>query len=442
MKKLFSVLAALVMVPALYAAEDTVIRNLCDSLSLGAQPMIEIVPAYIEESNWYGNPKTWAKDSSNFTRHESYKTVNVVTNAFRDSIPLSIQATCRETQGTTFKYATWNNSKQWIEREKDDIATNIFDIHNLKMDGHDSSNTFNVLAFVPEKIPDNGSFAAGHLLFSKTFELAFEWWYVGARYQNTFDTLIDGKTVQATRNYYSSSVGSDSLRAFNSAIKALKLPDTTKYVGIQVLRVVLADSRKPLDPESSSSVNPESSSSSGGINSCASGNSSSSETSSSSGKVSSSSEASSSSSADPVSCSSAESSSSSADPVSCSSAESSSSAAQSSSSKEPESSSSSGDINSCASGNSSSSESASSSSAEPESSSAAEPSSSSDVESSSSEEGPTHIAKVRVDSESVRFVQVRRLDGTVVNNSGKLAPGVYYVKDSRGLWKKMAVLPR
>ena len=41
-----------------------------------------------------------------------------------------------------------------------------------------------------------------------------------------------------------------------------------------------------------------------------------------------------------------------------------------------------------------------------------------------------------------RFVQVRRLDGTVVNNSGKLAPGVYYVKDSRGIWKKMAVMPR
>jgi hypothetical protein len=49
---------------------------------------------------------------------------------------------------------------------------------------------------------------------------------------------------------------------------------------------------------------------------------------------------------------------------------------------------------------------------------------------------------VRVDSESVRFVQVRRLDGTVVNNSGKLAPGVYYVKDTRGIWKKMAVMPR
>ena len=117
------------------------------------------------------------------------------------------------------------------------------------------------------------------------------------------------------------------------------------------------------------------------------------------------------------------------------------SAAQSSSSKEPESSSSAGAINSCARGNSSSSEAASSSSAEPESSSAAEPSSS-DAESSSSEEGPTHIAKVRVDSESVRFVQVRRLDGTVVNNSGKLAPGVYYVKDTRGIWKKMAVMPR
>lgn len=405
LKNRLIVLAAFAMASVAFAQDkDSVyIRNICDSLS----SVIEIVPAYVEETDWYGNPQTWTKDSSNFKHHESYKTVKV--SSFADSLPLSIQANCRQSQLTTYKYATWNNSKEWVERDNDDFATVIYDIHNLKMAGHDSSNTNNILIYMPGSIPENSSFPANHLLFSKPYEFAFEWWYAVVHYQHIY---VDSEGTHIS-NKYGRASGNDSLKTVNSAISALTIPDTVKSVRIQVLKVVLVDSRKLLGPESSSST-----------------------------VASSSSEVSSSSSADPVSCSSAESSSSSADPVSCSSAESSSSAAQSSSSKEPESSSSSGDINSCASGNSSSSESASSSSAEPESSSAAEPSSSSDVESSSSEEGPTHIAKVRVDSESVRFVQVRRLDGTVVNNSGKLAPGVYYVKDTRGIWKKMAVMPR
>ena len=55
-----------------FAQDGTAIHNVCDTLSLGAQPEIELVPAYIDESNWYGNPRTWVKDSSTFKRHESY----------------------------------------------------------------------------------------------------------------------------------------------------------------------------------------------------------------------------------------------------------------------------------------------------------------------------------------------------------------------------------
>ena len=427
MKKFFLALVALAMVPALYAADDTSYRNVCDSLSLGEQPVIELVPAYIEESNWYGNPHTWVKDSSNFRRHESYQTLsmNYSKNATMQ-IPVSITASCHEMQGTEVGFAKWTTSQVWEYTKGDDFySTYIYDIHALKMDGHDSSNTYNILAFVPGTIPTDYSFQSNQLLFSSTFEFAFEWWFASASYQHHTDATH-------ITNRFGSSAGNDSLKVVNAAISVV--PDSIKNVRIQVLKVVLVDSRKLLGPESSSSA-----------------------------VASSSSVAASSSSAEPVSCSSAESSSSAAQSssskepdVSSSSAAPESSSAESSSSIASSSSeanssaaeSSSSAANSSSAEASSSSEAASSSSVEPESSSAAESSSSdaesssSEEESSSSEEGPTRLATVRVDSGSARFVQVRRLDGTVVKNNGKLAPGVYYVKDSRGLWKKMAVLPR
>ena len=291
LKNRLIVLVAFAMASVAFAQDkDSVyIRNICDSLS----SVIEIVPAYVEETDWYGNPQTWTKDSSNFKHHESYKTVKV--SSFADSLPLSIQANCRQSQLTTYKYATWNNSGEWVERDNDDFATVIYDIHNLKMAGHDSSNTNNILIYMPGSIPENSSFPANHLLFSKPYEFAFEWWYAVARYQHVYVDSV-GKTHYANR--YGRASGNDSLKTVNSAISALTIPDTVKSARIQVLKVVLVDSRKLHGPESSSSA----------------ANSSSAEASSSSVAASSSS----------------------AEPVSCSSAESSSSVAQSSSSKEPD----------------------------------------------------------------------------------------------------------
>ena len=414
MKKFFLALVALAMVPALYAADDTLYRNVCDSLSLGEQPVIELVPAYIEESNWYGNPHTMAKDSSNVTRHETYETLSMNYSTSQTmQIPVSIKASCREMQGTTVGYAKWTTSQVWEYTKGDDFySTYIYDIHALKMDGHDSSNTYNILAFVPGTIPTDYSFQSNQLLFSSTFEFAFEWWFASVKYQYNKDATHIGIK-------FGSAASNDSLKAVNAAVKALTVPDTIKSVRLQVIKVVLGDSRKPLSSSSSeASSSSENSSSSFSPVSCSSeeaSSSSSAATSSSSQKVSSSS----------------------ADPVSCSSVESSSSAEQSSSSKEAESSSS---------GTSSSSEASSSASAE--SSSGTEASSSSDAESSSSDvessssEGPTRLATMSAPEAAVHVVQVRSLDGSVVKNAGNLAPGVYYMKYSNGVWRKTAVMPR
>ena len=416
MKKLFFVLAALMMVPALYAAEDTPIQNVCDSLSLGETPVIELVPAYIDESNWYGNPKTWVKDSSNAKRHYTYETVKVsISTTSSMQLPISIKAGCIESQGLEVGYAKWNTRQTWEKVSEDDVATRIYTLLELTMEGHDATNTYNLLAFVPDQIPQDYSFQSNQLLYSTTFEFAFEFWFASASYQHINRT----ETSVTTNSYYATTTGNDSLNAVNRAIAKLAIPDTTKSIRIQTLKVVLVDSRKVPEPESSSSV-----------------------------VVSSSSEVKSSSSHTPATSSSAEQSSSSGTPGPTSSADD-----ESSSSAKPETSSSTGPALSSSSnvpGSSSTQE--SSSSDKPATSSSGTPATSSsgtqgtsssgaEPESSSSEKSARLVTAPTLEG-SARMVQVRTLDGSIVNNSGKLAPGVYYVKYSNGKWSKMAVLPR
>jgi hypothetical protein len=419
MKKLFFVLAALMMVPALYAADDTPIQNVCDSLSLHGHAEIDLVPAYIEESNWYGNPDTWVKDSSNVVRHETYETVKVKIKSFSEyALPISVHAACRAMEGTTYKYATWNNSKEWVEREDDDFATFIHDIKEFTVDGRDQSNTYNILTFVHGSFPaDDEPYKSHQLLFSTTFEFAFEWWYVGLSYEFVYDTIIDGKTYAATRSNYFNAVGNDSLETFNSAKKKFNYPEGLKTVRVQSLKVVLVDSRKVPEPESSSSVVVSSSSEVKSSSSNTPATSSSAEQSSSSGTPTSSADDESSSSAKP------ETSSSTGPALSSSSNVPESSSTQESSSSDKPATSSSGTPATSSSGT----QGTSSSGAEPE---------------SSSSEKPARLVTAPTLDGSARMVQVRTLDGSIVNNSGKLAPGVYYVKYSNGKWSKMAVLPR
>lgn len=420
MKRLV-VLAFFALASVVCAQEGaTAIRNVCDSLALGDQPSIELVPAYIEETNWYGNPHTWEKDSSTYKRHDSYETLSISVKSTEYGFPLSVKAACRETRGTEYLYVTWKD-RAWSKKSADDYATYIFDIHSLTMEGHDSTNTYNLLAFVPGMIPENSAFSATQLLYSKTFEFAFEWWFVVASYTHSFrGTGVDSNKVYTTI-LNANSAGNDSLSVYEGAINRLEIPDTTKMVRVQVVKVVLSDSRKLPEPESSSSEPPVASSSSAtpvSSSSAIPGTSSSGQnpgtSSSHSVDVSSSSVVGSSSSGTPASSSSQNGgSSSSANPgTSTSVAGSSSSAGNGSSSS--------------AGGNGEGTE-TSSSGTDPQ---------------SSSSEDKTRLVAVQAESAPARVLQVRSLDGSVVKNSKNLAPGVYYVKNSNGKWQKMAVLPR
>ncbi len=416
-------------------AQDTssvFIRNICDSLS----SVVEFVPAYIEETNWYGNPQTWTKDSSNFKHHESYKTLAVHFSTQKTmQIPVSIKANCLETPNTKVKFEKWTTSKKWEDVVEEGYTTVVYDIHNLKMNGHDSTNTYNILAYVPGSIPQDYSFNSDQLLYSVTYEFAFEWWFASVSFTHLYRKATDDSLTIRMSTKFGSSAGNDSLKTVNNAIGALNVPDTVKSARIQVLKVVLIDSRKPLQPESSSSVvvssSSESSSSSGVPASSSSEKSSSSVTPESSSSVKSSSSSKIESSSSEPESSSAESSSSA---KSSSSQPKSSSSVKSSSSKVPESSSSDKV--------SSSSEKKSSSSSKPASSSSEGKSSSSKNNKSSSSEKSDRIVALESQDVSRYVVQVRRLDGTVVKNAQRVGPGVYYVKYSDGIWQKKAVLQK
>lgn len=420
MKK-FAAVAVLAFASAIFAQETTAIHNVCDSLALGGHPKIELVPAYFEESNWYGNVHTQKRDSSRTVIHESYETLKI--NIKKDqklSVPISIKAECRVTDGNDIGFAIWNSNQTWVTDVVDDYATEIYDIRRLSLEGHDSTNTYNLLAFVPGAIPTDGSFQSNQLLISKTFEFAFEWWFVGASYT---ETIVHDSLHSTLRHYYGSSTGNDSLKVLANAVKALNVPDSIPTVRIQTLKVVLTDSRKPIEPESSSS--------SQSPVSCASG-----ESSSSSSNVvplsSSSSVIKSSSSSTPKS--------SSSDVQSCSSTVASSSSQASSSSKATSSSSETPKSSSSAKPASSSSKAKSSSSGKQSSSSKAKSSSSKKDDSSSSES--SRIVLTASPADGLRMLQVRRLDGSIVRDGKMLDAGVYYVKYSDGLWRRTAVLSK
>lgn len=427
---------------ALYAGEgdsQTFIRNVCDSLVTGSDPVVPLTAAYIDESNWYGDPHTWNTDSTSFKRHEDYSTLDVAADKFGYKLPLSVNAECRETRGNELTYVTRDNSKAWVVKSDDDIATYIFDIHAQKFGEYDSTNANNLLAIVPVMIPEDDVYESGQMLVSAPFELSFEWWFVGLSYKLVETVTKDEySSTTTTHKFYGNAVSYDSLSAFRAAYAAISaktpsIPDTLKTLRIQAVKVVLKDSRKKAEePESSSGESVSSSSEPAQSSSSEPSLSSSSEVkaSSSSATPASSGSGPAMSSAEAVVESSSESVSSSSEPAQLSSSSSkpvpssSSEVKKSSSSEEPV--------------PSSSESEASSSSVEPESSSSGK-----GVKpgSSSSEKIEAIAMRTNEKSRAEEVLQVRRLDGTLVKSSN-LVPGVYYVRTSAGSWRKMAVLPK
>lgn len=385
------------------SGEATFIRNVCDTL---LNKKVTLIAKTIEESNWYGNPQgnvnNWKTDSVKTKTHASYNTLKLALSDYAQfTVPYSITANCYETKGNTYDYLTWERD-HWYRDTIKNYATYIYDSHNVKSIGtYDSTNANNFLAMAQNKLPDDDAFGPGEILVSRPFELNFEWWFVGLRYELVYDSIIDGVTNRVTRSKFTGAVAYDSLTAFRAAKSAMDqkapIPDTLKTIRIQAVKVTLVDSRKLNSPtESSSSVEPPKSSSS---------------------------ETPKSSSSEPPKSSSSD-------------------KPKSSSAEPPKSSSSQGSTP----GTSSSADKPKSSSAEsPKSSSSqgSSPSTSSSADKPKSSSGDSSpIPVVRSEMERNEIVEVRRLDGSVVKNFRAEKPGIYYVKTSGGTWLKKVVLPK
>ena len=385
------------------SGEATFIRNVCDSL---LNTKVTLIAKSIDESNWYGNPQgnvsKWRADSVKTKTHASYNTLKLALSDYAQfTVPYSITANCYETKGNTYDYLTWERD-HWYRDTIKNYATYIYDSHNVKSIGvYDSTNANNFLAMAQNKLPDDDAFGPGEILVSRPFELNFEWWFVGLRYELVYDSIIDGVTNRVTRSKFTGAVAYDSLTAFRAAKSAMDqkapIPDTLKTIRIQAVKVTLVDSRKLNSPtESSSSVEPPKSSSS---------------------------ETPKSSSSEPPKSSSSD-------------------KPKSSSAEPPKSSSSQGSTP----GTSSSADKPKSSSAEsPKSSSSqgSSPSTSSSADKPKSSSGDSSpIPVVRSEMERNEIVEVRRLDGSVVKNFRAEKPGIYYVKTSGGMWLKKVVLPK
>lgn len=399
--KCFQLVAAIAFaftVSANAQGDEVFYRNVCDTLASRGHAPAKLAASTLAEYNWGVtlNSGTWKNGSWNYgtqktTIHDSYGSLNLVVSSASYRFPFSVKADCREMDGVFFKYVTWD--KAW-KADSLEYATYIYDTHALAIPGYDSTNANNLLVMTSNPpIDGKNSFEAGEILVSKPYEFAFEWWFVGIRYGLS----------------YTSSIGHDSLKVFNTVISSVKdkLPDTLDTLKVQVVKVVLKDVVKSdsiKTPFSSSSV----------IQSSTSQPTSSTEPPKSSSSVNSSA----------------------SNPASSSTEPPKSSAGNSSSSKE----------NSSASKPSSSSKDAPGSSASEKSSDSKPGSSSKGSDSSSSKasssSGKTSIAMTRTELVEDEVVEMRTLDGSLVKNSRNVKPGIYYMKTSRGTWIKKAVLPK
>ena len=431
-----------------FAQGETNIRNVCDTLPMSALGgTVELVSLYYEESNWYGNPKTMVKDSSSVKRFMTYSEFDFKGSDLR--VPLSITASCAEGPNSNVKYATWNSNKKWVVKDVDDYFTYIVDTHNMTTAEINENNAYNMLILHKGDKPDDDNYGSDELFVSRTFEFGFEWWLAEVSYTYEKDTIVNGEKMLYIGTPYANAIAMDSAKAVAAAMSVFTIPDTINSILIRTVKATFIDPRK--DESSSSEQQDESSSSeqevaaSSAEQSVESASSSSTQT-----------ESASSSSKDPESASSSSTktesaSSSSKEPETASSSsgqtevKTSSSTVKSSSSKISESSS------SVASSSSKTQEYVSSSSEKQKSESSSSKQKEAKSSSSKQQDSKSSSSSKKADAIPVLQVvfpadvdwstaQVRRLDGSVVQNGRQLPPGVYYMKAPNGMWKKTAVL--
>lgn len=217
------------------SSSSVYIGNICDTLKLHTDAALRTLTFALDtivEYNWQGTLSAKAKATVTKAVHRSVSDV-VPLKKQSVTFPVSVAAQCRESTNpvVTVTYS----SSSWAESSAS-MNTQLFDMNETKLAGYTSA--YNWLAFAESWPSDGMSFDASQVAVSPTFDVHAAMYRAVAMVSDTVYGS-DGKPtgVRYTMQQLS---GLDSAATFDGVTASLA---TDKTVTVQLLRIVLSDSR-------------------------------------------------------------------------------------------------------------------------------------------------------------------------------------------------------
>lgn len=213
------------------SSSSVYIRNICDTLKFNSRTLTFALDTIVEY-NWQGTLSAKANATVTKTVHRSVSDV-VPLKKQSVTFPVSVAAQCRESTNpvVTVTYS----SSSWAESSAS-MNTQLFDMNSDSLNGYGSF--YNWLAFAESWPSDGMSFDASQVAVSPTFDVHAAMYRAVAMVSDTVYGS-DGKPtgVRYTMQQLS---GLDSAATFDGVTASLA---TDKTVTVQLLRIVLSDSR-------------------------------------------------------------------------------------------------------------------------------------------------------------------------------------------------------
>ncbi|MCQ2054541.1 MAG: hypothetical protein MJY82_04520, partial [Fibrobacter sp.] len=269
-----SIIAVSMMAAMAFAGETK--GNICDDWSNGDVFQLK---SSMKEIYWEGNFRTMSAESSSSKKINSVNEADQVikkslvdNNGTPIKVPMALTAACVETKNNEYKFVTCDKATGACEQKTaNNYATQIYDVRDIKVEGFTSENAYNLLVMNEEELPLDGSYLNGSIMGSRTYDLAFEWWFAVAEY-TVVDTIKgeDGSFVgTSTTTHRRSALTLDSASVFNSVVKSVmaNAPESVNETVIRMLKVLLVEDKGTVPAGESSSSDASSSDSKDGSSS-------------------------------------------------------------------------------------------------------------------------------------------------------------------------------
>lgn len=213
------------------SSSSVYIRNICDTLKFNSRTLTFALDTIVEY-NWQGTLSAKANATVTKTVHRSVSDV-VPLKKQSVTFPVSVAAQCLDV--TNSVVTVTYSSSSWAESSAS-MKTQLFDMNSDSLNGYGSF--YNWLAFAESWPSDGMSFDASQVAVSPTFDVHAAMYRAVAMVSDTVYGS-DGKPtgVRYTMQQLS---GLDSAATFDGVTASLA---TDKTVTVQLLRIVLSDSR-------------------------------------------------------------------------------------------------------------------------------------------------------------------------------------------------------